>query len=248
MRQEQKMAEEIDELLPEFDENEEDVLLQTQMKVYNFIMGYWKEGLGVIGILLLGILVQGLYVEHIQAEQRSVHSELEIVRSGLPEVNPMSRFGAATDNPNDMKRMEALRDSAAAMEKIAETSDGAAEWFSWMEAAKIWNRANETDAEIVAIQKAIEATEDPVFTSSATLQLANRYVDAEKAELAISLLEGFIASSPVMGVEQARLNLSQVYKENGNMAKSKEHVDALAGSEFLASPEIQALVAGIVEE
>ena len=32
------MAEEIDELLPEFDENEEDVLLQTQMKVYNFIM------------------------------------------------------------------------------------------------------------------------------------------------------------------------------------------------------------------
>ena len=242
------MAEELEELLPEFDENEEDVLLQTQMKVYNFIMGYWKQGLGVIGIFLLGVLGHGLYVEHVLDQQRSVHSELEMVRSALPEVNPMSRFGAATDNLNDMNRMEKLRTSATEMEKIAEKADSAAKWFSWMEAAKIWHRANEADSEIVAMQKAIEATKDPVFTSSATLQLANRYLDAEKSEQALSLLEDFIASSPVIGLEQARLNLSQIYKENGDMTKSKEQIDALAGSDFLSSPEIQALVAGIVEE
>ena len=242
------MAEEKDELLPEFDENEEDVLLQAQMKVYNFIMGYWKQGLAVIGVVLLGVLGQGLYIEHIQDQQRSIHSDIEMIRADLPEPNPMSMYGAPTDNPNDMKRMETLRNAAGEIEKVAEKAEGAAKWFAWMEAARTWKRANEADAEIVALQKAIESSQDPTFRSSSTLQLANRYQDSEKAEQAISLLEEFIASGPAVGLEQARLNLAQIYKEAGKLDKSKEQVDALAGAEFLNTPEVQALIAGIIEE
>lgn len=245
------MAEERDELLPEFDENEEDVLLQVQMKIYNFIMGYWKQGLMAIGVILLGVLGQGLYAEHVQDQQRSIHSDIEMIKADLPEVNPMSMYGAPADNPNDMKRMETLRNAAAEIEKVAEKAEDSAKWFAWMEAARTWKRANETDAEIVALQKAIEASQDPTFRYSATLQLANCYQNAENSEKvgqAISLLEEFIASAPAVGLEQARLNLAQIYKEAGKLDKSKEQLDALAGNEFLSAPEVQALVTGMIEE
>ena len=83
------MAEERDDFLPEFDDNDEDVLFQIQMKVYNVFMAHWKNLLGISVIFLLGVLVQGLYADHKQQEQRQAHGELLFVRSDLPEPDPI---------------------------------------------------------------------------------------------------------------------------------------------------------------
>lgn len=240
------MAEEKDSLLPEFDENEEDVLLQTQMKIYNFLMGNWKKGLVVVGVGLVVILVRGLYFEHVQDTQRGYQSEIELLRADLPEPNPMSVYGLVPqDNPNDMKRMEKLRNIATSLESVASKSEGSAQWFAWMEAAKAWHRANEMDAEIAALQKAIESSTDDVFRSSTTLKLANRYAESEKMDEAVSTLEAFVATNPAVGKEQAQLNLALIFDELGNKEKANEMVNALAGSAYVSAPAVQEMISRI---
>ena len=54
-----------DDLLPEFEDNEEDVLLQAQMWVYNIVVGQWKKLLLVFGGILLIVLIKGLYTDSV---------------------------------------------------------------------------------------------------------------------------------------------------------------------------------------
>ena len=243
------MSEERDDLLPEFDENEEDALLQVQMKIYNFIMGYWKKGLVVVGAILSVVLVRGLYFEHVQDVQRGFHKDIALVQSNLPEINQRYYYGLGPmDNPNDMKTMQTLRESAAELEKIASKSEGTATWFAWMEAAKIWHRANEFDSEKAALGNAITASTEPIYVSSSTLLLATRYLESENPEKAIETLEGFIAKNPEFGIEQARLHLVQIYTEQGNAEKSAMHMEALQGSGFVSVNEVQELLSRITVE
>ena len=46
-----------DDLLPEFEDSDEDVLLQAQMWVYNFVMQHWKKMLYGFGAILLVVTV-----------------------------------------------------------------------------------------------------------------------------------------------------------------------------------------------
>jgi tetratricopeptide (TPR) repeat protein len=226
------VAEERDDLLPEFDDNEEDVLFQVQMRVYNLFMANWKKLLIVSAVFLTVVLVQGLYADHIQDKQRHSHGELMFVKTELPEPNQMALYGMApADNPNDLKRMEQLRSAAQEIEKIANNSTGVATWFAWMEAGKTWKRANEVDAQIIAYQKAASLQETAPLIASATLQLANAYQESDKSEQAIKTLEDFIATVPNSGMQQAQINLALYYEEGGNKEKAKEILQTVKGSD-----------------
>ena len=112
-----------DDLLPEFEDNDQDVLLQVQMWVYNIVVGQWKKLLIGFGGLLLIVLVNGLYTDSVTESQRLVHAEVAMVKYELPEPNPMAQYGLAPmDNPNDSKRMESLKASAKELERIASVS------------------------------------------------------------------------------------------------------------------------------
>ena len=65
-----------DDLLPEFEDNDEDVLLQVQMWIYNLVVGQWKKLLIGFGGVLLVVLVHGLYTDSVTQSQREVHAEL----------------------------------------------------------------------------------------------------------------------------------------------------------------------------
>ena len=109
-----------DDLLPEFEDNDEDVLLQVQMWIYNIVVGQWKKLLMGFGGVLLIVLAHGLYTDSVIQSQRSVHAEVAMVKYELPEPNPMAQYGLAPmDNPNDSKRMASLQASAKELERIA---------------------------------------------------------------------------------------------------------------------------------
>jgi len=212
-----------DDLLPEFDDSDEDVLLQAQMWVYNLVMGQWKKMLYVFGGVLLVVLVHGLYTDSVIQGQRSVHAELAMVKYELPEPNPMAQYGLAPmDNPKDEKRMTSLRASAKELERIAGEGSGTAAWFAWMDAATVWERANERDAQIVAISKASELSVDDSLTMVAKMQLANVYMEAEKIDEAIAVLQPLTSASSPEFKAQACLNLSRIYMTQGNPEKAKE--------------------------
>ncbi len=210
------------DLLPEFDDGDEDVLLQAQMWVYNFVMEHWKKMLYGFGGVLLIVLAHGLYTDSVIQSQRAVHAETALVKFELPEPNPMAQYGLAPkDNPSDEKRMASLRASAKELERIAGEATGAAAWFAWMDAAGVWERATEVDAQIVALTQASDLSVDETLTTVSKMQLANLYVSTEKVEEAIALLESMtnIASPDLKA--QVCLNLSRVYLDNGNLEKAK---------------------------
>jgi len=211
-----------DDLLPEFEDNEEDVLLQAQMWVYNIVVGQWKKLLMVFGGVLVAVLVHGLYTDSVVQSQRAVHAEAAMVKFELPEPNPMAQYGLAPmDNPNDSKRMESLKASAKELERIANEASGTAAWFAWMDAASVWERANETDAQIVALTKAAEALNDDTLSIVAKLRLANVYQAAGKSTEAIQVLEGLKESKSLEMKAQVCLNLSRMYVDAGDLEKAK---------------------------
>ncbi len=211
-----------DDLLPEFEDNEQDVLLQVQMWVYNIVVGQWKKLLIGFGGILLIVLINGLYTDSVIESQRLVHAEVAMVKYELPEPNPMAQYGLAPmDNPNDSKRMESLKASAKELERIASEASGAAAWFAWMDAAAVWSRANESEAQIVALTKATEVAADESLVSVATMQLANVYQASKKSTEAIAALESVIQLASAEMKAQACLNLSRMYMDAGDMEKAK---------------------------
>lgn len=217
-----------DNILPEFDESDEDVLLQAQMKVYDVFMSYWKHMLAGFVVILLGVLVYGLYTDAGVNSQRDIHSRIAMVQVDVPEPNPMAMYGMAPmDNPKDTDRMEELRSLATQMEAIAGDSTGAGQWFAWIEAANLWKRANQPDAQIVALQKATELPVAKDLVASAYMQLAKAYVAMDKKDQAVSTLETYIALNSGFAQNQAKLNLVYVYEEMGNVEKAKSSLSSI---------------------
>lgn len=231
-----------DDLLPEFEDSDEDVLLQAQMWVYNFVMQHWKKMLYGFGAILLVVLVQGLYTDKVVQGQRAVHAEMAMVKYELPEPNPMAQYGLAPkDNPNDEKKMTSLRASAKELERIASEGTGSASWFAWVDAAAVWERATETDAQIVALTKASELSVDEVLIAVSKMQLANVYMQTDKTDDAIALLEGMTGIwSPDMKA-QICLNLARIYLSQGNAEKAKTTLGQVDQAPLALQGDIQLL-------
>ena len=215
--------EEQDDLLPEWDENEEDALLQAQMWVYNLVMGHWPKLLAVFGGILLVVLVHGVYTESVISAQREVHSEVAMVKNELPEPNPMAQYGLAPmDNPADSKRMDSLKASAKEMERIAGEANGAAAWFAWVDASNIWKRANLPDASIAALKKAVGLTSiDLDLQVTGELLLATALHENGDVAAAIQVLEA--TTSGKMGALEAQslLNLAQLQHATEDIDSAK---------------------------
>jgi hypothetical protein len=94
------------DLLPQ----EKDVLFQAQMAVANVFLGYYKYGLGLLGVVLLVALVYGIADSVHTKSQRNVHARIAEVQNELTDPSDKAALGkAATD-----------------LEGIAEKGDGTA--------------------------------------------------------------------------------------------------------------------------
>ena len=217
------------DLMPEWDENEEDVLLQGQMWVYNFFMGNWQKMLFVFGGILAVVLVHGIYTESVISAQREVHSEIALVKNELPEPNQMAQYGLAPmDNPSDTKRMDSLRAAAKEAERIAGVASGPAAWFAWIEASNIWVRANEPEASIAALKKAVGVSSlGTDLQVTGELLLASAHYDNGDVTSAIEVLEATTSRDMGSLQAQALINLAQLYQANADVENAKSTLEKI---------------------
>ena len=82
------MAEEKDKdiLEAEFgDEEDQEVIFQIQMKVYDLFMRKWKDLIIVSAVVLFVVLIYSLYTSHIITEQQTQHAQVFKVKRNAPE-------------------------------------------------------------------------------------------------------------------------------------------------------------------
>ena len=242
------MSDKIDDILPEFDENEEDIILKTQLKVYDVVMKYWQRMLMVLGVILLGVLIQGTYANHIQETQRAIHSEIALVKNNLPEPDRKYFYGLGPmDDPNDKAKIQKIEISAKELERIASESSGAGQWFAWMEAAALWERLNRNDERVVALQKAAELSVDTELKVTALMQLANAYQTANRSDDAIKTLDTVLTMKTSFEIP-AKLNLARFYEDKGEPAKAKEILDTIAQAPMSLQRQIAEIQGRVISE
>ena len=102
---------------PFLDEEEEDVILKTQMKIYDLFMGNWQKLLYVLGIFLIGTLVYGLYESSQEEKLRANSSALAKASEFLGEKNDdLANFASLIEDARPIaplvKKIDELRKEA----------------------------------------------------------------------------------------------------------------------------------------
>lgn len=106
---------------PFMDEEEEDVILKTQMKVYDLFMGNWQKLLYVLGAFLIGTLVYGLYESSQQEALRANSARLAKTTDTFVEKNKtLANFASLnTDFQRAVDKIEKTQtDPSKMMESI----------------------------------------------------------------------------------------------------------------------------------
>jgi len=105
---------------PFMDEEEEDVILKTQMKFYDLFMGNWKKLLYLLGAFLIGTLVYGLYESSQQEALRGNSSRLAKSTEAYVEKNKtLSNF--ASLNADFQRAVDEVEKSQTDPSKIMES-------------------------------------------------------------------------------------------------------------------------------
>lgn len=180
-------------LMAEFGEEEEqDVLLQVRMGVYDFVVRNGRNILYSIGTFLLLVLIYGLWEGYQRDVQRTGHEAIFEVSLNAPKISDRAQQGfAALDNPNDLNRMQKLRELAAEMEKVGKANTGFAQSSAYLEAATLWKRAGESESEQSALKLAKEHAESDLVLWAATSRLAYSQVGEEELESAVQTFTTF---------------------------------------------------------
>ncbi len=219
-------------------DQEADLFFKVQMKLAHWVYGYWKQGLGGIGLVLALTFVVGQTATCLRDQQREGSAAMAAVERTLPEISPMAQYGyAPMDDLDDPERVKALESSAQAFEDVAEESHRLASAEAWFRAGTTWLRAGNNDRAATALAKAYEADRGGIYTYAAGNRLAIIHRQAGENEKAAELyrelasdLKGFLA-------EQALLDLMDLRIETGDTADIQK-LAAEFRARFDASPRL----------
>jgi predicted negative regulator of RcsB-dependent stress response len=180
-------------LMAEFGEEEEqDVLLQIRMGVYDFVIRNGRNILYSIGTFLFLVLIYGLWQGYQRDIQRDGHEAIFEVTMKAPKISDRALQGfAALDNPNDLNRMQKLRELASEMETVAANNTGFAKASAYLEAATLWKRSGETESERAALKLAIENADNELMKWAATSRIAYSQVNDDQLEDAVTTLSEY---------------------------------------------------------
>ncbi len=227
--------------IPNPAQQDPDNLFRAQMKVANVLLGYWKQALGAVGLILLISLVVGLVQNHIRDTQRELSARIAKVDQALPEQSPLSRYGLAPrDDLQDQEHVEALQKAAEAYEAIATDGSGAGGAEAWIKAGDTWERLNQHDKAAEAFRAAHDMHEDGIIAYAAGNRLAHvlRRTGGEDAARQVlrdlsTRLDGFLA-------ERALMDLIDLEIDNGNLDTARKLL-AEFKARFSTSPRLEQL-------
>ncbi len=204
------------DLLPQ----DKDVLFQAQMAVANVFLGYYKYGLGLIGIVLLVALVYGIADTVHTNSQRNVHAKIAAVQMDLTD-------------PSDKA---ALAKAATDLEAIAEKGDGTAAVMALLQAAEVFRNANQGDDALRAYEKAFALKPDGVLGWAAASGLAAEKARKGDAEGAMTIYRQF-SSGDDIAAEEATWGLAVLLEEAGKKDEARQTLTDLM-TRFPKSPHL----------
>lgn len=142
---------------PAIPTEDQDVLFRAQMGVANFVLGYWRYLLIIVGAVLLVTFVYGSVTDLQANRQQSWQAAIAEVDVKVPPPDPLSQYGLApADDPSDADKMGKLAAAAQGYEAVAKDAGGTAAAMAWLRAAETWERAGKKD-EALAAYKAADA-------------------------------------------------------------------------------------------
>lgn len=220
------------------DQEEADVLFKTQMKVANFLLGYWKHGLGFIGVILLVSFIIGTGRNYIRDRQRDFSAQIAQVERDMPQPDQLSFYGLApADDLHDPERVEQLEEAARGFEAVAEDASGVAEAEAWIKAGDTWGRLGRQDEALAAFQKGYEASGGDVTRFAAGNRLAVILWEREEYDRAEEVLRELGSSTDGYLAEKALLTLMDLHLETGD-TEALSKVASEFRVRFAASPRL----------
>ena len=204
---------------------EVDVLFRAQMTVTNFLLGYWKHMLGVLGIVLAGVYGYSYWTEHSRDHQRELQAAIQKVTLDVPQPDQMALMGLAPmDDPADTERVAALKKSAEDFEVVAKGGSGTGAVMAWMEAAKLWERAGDASRAKIAWKAAYDLKPQDILAWSTGANYASSLANEGDIDGAAAVYRAFADDPKADGyiAERALYELGQLFEGSGRIAESQQ--------------------------
>lgn len=226
------MAEEKDKLPAAADvksmveEEEQDVIFKVQMKVAHVFLGYWRYGLGALGVVLAVALVIGLVRTHARDRQREVQAAMSRIDRDLPEPSPGYPLGPM-DDPADAERTAKLERAAKELEAVAGEASGTAGAMAWIRAAEVWERARKVDEACAAWGSAHGAAAPGLVGWAAASGRASCLAAQGKTDDAAAILRQFATTGEGLVAQQALLDLGTTWLDAGRRTEAVAALEEL---------------------
>lgn len=203
---------------------EVDVLFRAQMGITNFLLGYWKHLLGVLGLILAGVYAYSAWLEHTRDSQREIQAQMARIALEVPQPSEMALMGLAPlDDPSDSERLGAVRSAAEKYEALAKDGGGTGAVMAWFEAAELWERLGEAARARDAWKAAHELGPEGVMGWTAAANLASSLADEGDVDGAAAIYRAYADDPEVQGylAERALFDLGQLYEGAGRASESQ---------------------------
>jgi hypothetical protein len=209
-----------------FPDHEEDVLFKTQMRVLNALLGHWKIGLAIVGVVLLSVLVFGEYDSYIVNQQRGYQGQIADIDRRMPEAGPAERFlgGAGEGLTPEVKAN--VEEGARRYEAVAANAVGTGATMAWIRAGGAWERAGDQDKARKAFEGAHAVGSTGVVGWSAANQFSAAQAGAGDADGAIATLKSLSGKVTGLMAAQIEMGIATTLEDAGRTSESKAAFEA----------------------
>lgn len=194
-----------------------DLAFRAQMAVYHYVLGYWKQGVAIIGVVLLGAFVVGQTSTHIRDQQRESSAALAEVERTLPEASLLVQYGLIPRfdlaDPVAVQKLEA---AAEAFEQVARDGHGLARAEAWFRAGDLWDQLGKSERAMPAFEQAYDADRGGIYTYAAGNRLALMHRERGENDAARTILRDLGSDLDGFLAEQALLDLMTMLEDEGD--------------------------------
>jgi len=201
-------------------QQEPELAFRIQMRVSNFVLGYWKESLLAIGGVLTIALAFGLWEGHVESKAQEASAAVYRVDLGVPELSPLARLGLDVgDDLNDPERTAELQKAAEDYLTVADKHGNAAGTRARMKAADVWLRLSESAKAQEALAAAHADGAAGMLGYAAGSRYATMLADADETDKALAVYAELSKRLDGFPAEAAILDTLHVAGDAGNTAE-----------------------------
>jgi hypothetical protein len=215
---------------------QEDALFKARMALANFVLGYWRFGVGLLVVILAVSFVYGQVSERSREAQRAQHAEIERV---------FDKLATTLEGQTDEAAQKAAVSAAAAdLEAVLSGTDGVASAYGWMRLAQLKDSVDDAAGATAAWTEAATRADGGPIGLSAALQASAAKAKAGDVDGAVGLLAPYTTSKSGFEAEEALYATGLAYLAGGRPADAKATVEKLR-LRFPEGPRLTALEAAL---